>query len=121
MAENRAIWGDVERDLRIAGEHAVDAERRSRDLAAGRVEDALSRHDRELAVGVFLHHCYSALEAALDRLLRAVDGSSPEGFASHARLIEEAALEKPGLRPAILSPGTAMATFSWARPYSYWP
>jgi hypothetical protein len=53
-----------------------------------------------------LHHAYGAVEMALSRLARALEGSLPEGPAWHQELIEEMARPIEGVRPAILAPAT---------------
>ena len=69
--------------------------------------DAEARFDRERAVGSLIHDCYTAMEAALERLIDAVDGDRPKGGDYHAQLIERAAAALAGLRPAIVSAETA--------------
>ncbi len=50
-----------------------------------------------------LHHGYSAVEAMLERVARAIEGGAPTGPEWHRELLDAAALELGGLRPAILS------------------
>jgi hypothetical protein len=58
----------------------------------------------ELAlVAVALHHAYSAIESALSRVARAIEGSLPTGADWHQALLEAMALEIPGVRPAVIS------------------
>lgn len=52
---------------------------------------------------VALHHAYSAVEAALERVARTLEGGTPEGPASHQALLEAMALDIEGVRPAIVS------------------
>lgn len=55
---------------------------------------------------VALHHGYGAVESALSRVARFIDGSVPDGPDWHQALLESMALSLEGLRPAILSPGS---------------
>lgn len=50
-----------------------------------------------------LHHTFGAVEAALSRLARVLEGSLPEGPDSHRALLEAMALDIEGVRPAVLS------------------
>lgn len=78
---------------------AIDA--RLDDLARVSLADGAS--PGELARAAWdLHHAYTALEAILERVLRLVDGVTPEGAASRVELLELAALEVDGLRPALV-------------------
>jgi hypothetical protein len=54
-----------------------------------------------------LHHGYTAIEALLERVLRAVDGEAPAGRGAHVEIIEQARIAVPGLRPALVSEVTA--------------
>jgi hypothetical protein len=51
-----------------------------------------------------LHHYYTALETALSRVIRAIDGALPTGPDWHVALLEEAAQPLDPLRPALISP-----------------
>jgi hypothetical protein len=55
-------------------------------------------------LAVDLHSWYSALESLLERILAAVDGSTPTGKALHAELLRQASRPLEGIRPAILAP-----------------
>jgi hypothetical protein len=55
---------------------------------------------------VALHHAFGAVEAALARVARFLEGSAPEGPDSHRALLEAMALEIPEVRPAVLSPSS---------------
>ena len=57
-------------------------------------------------VAVALHHGYSAIETALSRVARAIEGSLPTGPDWHQELVESMALDIPEVRPAILSQET---------------
>jgi hypothetical protein len=52
---------------------------------------------------VALHHAYGAVESALERVARTLEGGVPLGADSHVALLEAMALEIEGVRPAVLS------------------
>jgi hypothetical protein len=52
---------------------------------------------------VALHHSYCAVESILVRIARHLEGAIPEGPDWHQALLHAAALDIPGVRPAILS------------------
>ena len=107
-ARNPALWADIARDLETARSSAERAAFRVQSLSVeAQMMDAETRFDRERAVGSLVHDCYTALEAALERLIDAVDGDRPKGGDYHAQLIERAAAALAGLRPAIVSAETA--------------
>lgn len=107
MAENPALWSDVERDLAVAETNAAQAGERARSLRDGAPPlSADSVLDRQYAIGVMLHNGYGALESALERLILAVDGGLPTGAGYHADLLRRAATPVPGLRPALIGPAT---------------
>lgn len=56
---------------------------------------------------VALHHGYSAVEAALARITKTLEGSVPEGRDWHQGLLANATLEIEGVRGALISPRTA--------------
>lgn len=56
-----------------------------------------------------LHHAYSAVEAILERIMRGVEGSLPEGPDHHKAVLDAAALTIEGVRPPLLSPATVVA------------
>lgn len=58
-------------------------------------------------VAVALHHAYGAVEAALARVARALEGSLPQGADWHQQLLHTMTLEIPSVRPRVLSPETA--------------
>jgi hypothetical protein len=58
-------------------------------------------------VAVALHHGYGAIEAALARVARLLEGSVPQGADWHQQLLDTMTLEIPSVRPAVLSPGSA--------------
>lgn len=51
---------------------------------------------------VAVHAWYTALEAALERIARTLDGDVPEGDRWHRDLLSQATVEVPGVRPAVL-------------------
>lgn len=84
----------------------------------GRALDRLAEAVRKLSVGSTdpelewlrvraltfeLERWYSAVEAVLERALRALDGSVPDGKRWHDELLRTAAVEVPGLRPPLIS------------------
>jgi hypothetical protein len=108
VAANPALWTDVLRDLAVARQNAADLAMRAETLErrGGRMEPDV-RRDREIAVGSMLHNCYGAIEAALERLIVAVDGSLPSGRDYHAEVIRRAATPVPDVRPAMISDALA--------------
>jgi hypothetical protein len=60
-------------------------------------------------VAVALHHGYGAVEAALARVARQLEGSVPQGFDGHQHLLHAMSLEIPSVRPAVLSPASLAA------------
>jgi hypothetical protein len=108
MAAKPALWADIQRDLQVARNHVAKAAVRARML--GRRGKSLPddvRIDREYAIAVMLHHAYGAMEGALERLIRAVDGDLPTGVSYHAEIIRRAATPIEGVRSAIITRSTA--------------
>lgn len=54
-------------------------------------------------VAVALHHAYGSLEAILERVARAFEGSLPDGAEWHQALLDSMALEIESIRPRVLS------------------
>jgi hypothetical protein len=52
---------------------------------------------------VALHHGYGAIESALERVARSLEGSLPTGRDWHVALLENMSLDIEGVRPRILS------------------
>lgn len=52
---------------------------------------------------VALHHAYGAVESALSRAARTIDGGLPEGADWHQALLESMTLDIESVRPAVLS------------------
>ncbi len=91
----------IEADLAAASSH--------RALAlefVGKIETA----GATTVVAASLHHYYSAIEALVERAMRAFGHSLPSGARWHVELLELAALEVEGVRPALFGPtaGTAL-------------
>ena len=51
---------------------------------------------------VALHHAYGAIESALARVARTIDGGLPEGADWHQALLESMTLDIESVRPAVL-------------------
>ena len=60
-------------------------------------------------IAVALHHAYGAVEAALARIARVLEGSMPVGADWHAALLHAMTLEIPSVRPSVLEPSSAAA------------
>lgn len=56
-----------------------------------------------------LHHAYSGIEAILERTMRAIEGSLPEGRDFHKEILDAAALTIEGVREPLLSQTTVTA------------
>jgi hypothetical protein len=56
-----------------------------------------------------LHHAYSGIEAILERTMRTIEGSLPEGPDSHKAVLDAAALTIEGVREPLLSRPTVAA------------
>jgi len=55
---------------------------------------------------VALHHAYGAVEAAMTRTARVLDGDVPTGPDWHLALLESMGLELEGIRATVLSPAS---------------
>ena len=89
---------------RLRAEVAADRkalEERLNELADLDVETGSPAVMAQTAVA--LHHAFGAVEAALARVARLLEGSVPEGADSHLALLETMGLEIPEVRPAVLS------------------
>ncbi len=108
MVGNLALWSDVLRDITQAENAFGRAIVRGNILAErGSEMPEMDREDREIAVGKQLHDGFCAMESVLERLVRAIDGNLPSGQDTHAQLIDRAANQISGLRPAMISKETA--------------
>jgi hypothetical protein len=85
-------------------ENGLAAARRAAEKHAARA--GLADEDRELAIGKHLHDAYCAAEAALERLVLAIDGGLPQGRRYHQDLLERVAHEVAGIRPAVIGRDT---------------
>lgn len=93
---------------RLRAEVASDRqafEARVGELAALELGDATPAVLAQAAVA--LHHAYGAIEAALARVARVLEGSVPTGLDWHQQLLHTMTLEIPSVRPAVLASGTA--------------
>jgi HepT-like protein len=104
MARESGTWTDIERDLRAAEDNAVKAKRRAKALrqrGKGMASDI--RADREVAVASYLVNAYSAMESALERLIKVSEGDlPPEGRTYHVDLVDRSAAPVKGVRAAII-------------------
>lgn len=88
---------------RLRQEVSEDREAMSKRLAE--LDDATSRVDEvpwASHAAVALHGWYTALESALERVVRTLDGDVPRGDRWHRDLLSQVTVEVPGLRPAVL-------------------
>lgn len=53
------------------------------------------------ALGLLLHHVYTALETIMERIARQIDGDVPAGPEWHRELLRRMFLDVPGVRPAV--------------------
>ena len=58
-------------------------------------------------VGSILHDYYTALEKIFETVATRIDRSLPRGDTWHKELLEQMTLDVPGLRPPLISAGTA--------------
>jgi len=82
---------------RVTLARRIDALREARARPAWGDDDALNDH-----VATCIHHWYGAAESVLERVVRAFEGSVPAGERWHNELLDQAALELPGIRAAVL-------------------
>jgi len=95
--------------LRLAAELDQDREGlRSLASAILRLQHRTDDSDREWlrvrALSFEIERWYTAMEATLERVLRALDGAVPAGPSWHGELLRSAAVPVEGLRPAVISP-----------------
>lgn len=93
--------------------HRLRAEIKSdRSAFDGRLEElsGLDADPSDVAtlaqMAVALHHAYGAIEAALSRVARLLEGSLPQGADWHQQLLQTMGLEIVAVRPAVLSAET---------------
>lgn len=84
---------------------ALDRHHQDATEVLGRWPEAAANRYLLTFAAVAAHAWYTALEALLERVARALDGVLPTGPRSHLDLLELMTVEVPGLRPAILPPG----------------
>ncbi len=93
--------------LRLRAEVASDASAFGARIEELKRLDARSGGPAASAqVAVALHHAYGAVEAALARVARLLEGSVPQGPDWHQQLLHTMTLEIPTVRPAVLSSQT---------------
>jgi hypothetical protein len=51
---------------------------------------------------IILHAWYTAMETTVERVCRPLDGEVPSGADTHRPWLHQAALEQPGIRPALV-------------------
>ena len=88
----------------LAGDRTAAA--RHSDLAASQ-QDHLEDPLRQTVAAASLHHYFSALESLAERVVRAFGQTIPTGARWHTELLALAALDVPGVRPALWSAETA--------------
>jgi uncharacterized protein YutE (UPF0331/DUF86 family) len=108
VAVNPALWADISRDLDAAIRYCETAVQRAATLEAHSDDmDEDVREDRQAAIGLLLHNCYGAMESALERIIRSLDGTLPTSSNYHSDLIRRARMVIEGTRPALISTSTA--------------
>lgn len=100
---------------RLRQELAVDREalrRMESKLRSLQTSPPQPLDEAHLAFGaVCIHGWYTGLETLIERVLTAIDQSTPSGARSHAELLSQAAIELPGMRPALF-PHALVGTLS---------
>jgi len=86
----RELEVELESIRRLAGELA----------AAPRTDDTFALRAR----GSILHDFYTGAERLFVRLAEEVNGGVPRGDHWHRRLLQDMAIDIPGVRPAVISP-----------------
>lgn len=85
------IRAELESVARLVEEHS----------AAPRADDTYSLRSR----ASILHDFYTGVERSFVRIADELNGGVPAGQAWHRRLLDDMAIELPGVRPAVLSSG----------------
>lgn len=101
QAALRNLLGDLELDLEALDKLAA---RIAQD--PGPAQDPIVDRGARAALAIDLHQLYTALESALERVARTVDGVVPAGPRSHDDLLRQAAHPVAGVRPAIFDAKT---------------
>lgn len=97
------LLAELDADLGAASHRATEL---SRLLATG----VLVSGAPSLAVAALgAHHLYTALESAVERCVRAFEGTAPSDGNWHRELLRRAELTLPEVRPAVLSSETVQA------------
>jgi hypothetical protein len=92
------LASQLEEDLRTLERLAAAIDR-----LLTRGSDAQQEWLRVRALSFEIERWYTAIESAIERVLRGLDGSTPEGRSWHEELLRAAALAIDGYRPAIIS------------------
>jgi len=98
-AVRRKLAAQLDEDLQALARLA-DAVRR----LVPRSDDADREWLRTRALSFELERWYTAVETTLERVLRHLDGTLPEGRGWHDELLRSAGVTVEGLRPAVVSP-----------------
>ena len=70
------------------------------------ISDPYLREALIASAGKHLHDFYTQFEQTLVQILRQTDGGLPKGEQFRKELLEQASLDVPGVRPAVLSQGS---------------
>lgn len=95
-AQLQTLRAQIDGDWAAARHSAAEALRirgRARRLA----------REKLYAAALMVHYFYTAVEAILERVATALDRTPPSGAAWHKELLDRAALEIRGVRPAIIT------------------
>jgi hypothetical protein len=96
-----AVLARLRREIRSDRDAAGRCLGDAREVVAGWGDAPPARPLLVLAAAA-LHAWYTGVEAVLDRIARALDGSVPAGERWHRDLLSQAMTELPGIRPAVL-------------------
>ena len=112
----------------MIGRYAVLSQRIRQVLAeivevVARVERTMSRRQPETieddvfldAAALNLHAFYTGLERIFRQIAAEIDGSVPSGTDWHRILMKQMTTDLPGVRPAVLSAGTALSLDEFLR------
>ena len=92
-----ALAASLRKDLERMAAHEQVARRLAADWTTRQADPA-----QRAWAATTLHAWYTGLETLLERALRQIDGEVPTGADSHRRVLEQAQLELPALRPTLL-------------------
>ena len=97
MTADEALARRLAQELRaeLAGLHRLAEELRSAPLA----EDTYARRAR----ASILHDFYTGAERIFARIAEELDGGLPRGEQWHRQLLQDMALELPGVRPSVIT------------------